>query len=242
MSLGWAVGGAAAVGLVTYGVFAPRSGLLTPVIYRGPRDGRRRVALTFDDGPHPDATPAILDVLAELRAPATFFVIGLHAQRQPGTLRRMHTDGHLVGNHTFHHSWHGAWRGLSYWTRELRETGDVVESVIGERPALFRPPMGIKHGVIGWASRREGCRLVTWTRRGRDGWATTSDRILARLVGPAGAGDILTLHDGNDPHLNRDPSPTVAAVGPLVTGLRARGFELVRLDDLLGVCGYQRRL
>lgn len=231
--------GVAAIAALSYGAFWPRSRWFAPVIWRGDRDGRPRVALTFDDGPHPDATPAILDVLAAHGAPAAFFVIGEHARRHPHLLRRLDAEGHLIGNHTDTHAYHGMWRGVSYWQRELRRTGDHVEQAIGKRPRLFRPPMGFKQGLMATAMRREGCVMVNWTRRGRDGWPTTADKIRRRLAMPARAGDILVLHDGDDLHLRRDPRPTIEAVGPLIEALHERGLELVRLDELIGEPGYQ---
>lgn len=244
MDLFWWIFSAALLltGLVAYGALCPQSRLLTRVLWRGPRTAppqRPRIALTFDDGPDPLATEAILDTLRALDAPATFFVIGMHAQRHPEVIRRLNREGHLIGNHTFDHSHLGMFRAAGYWRDQIERTSTVIEATIGQRPAMFRPPMGFKQGFIAWAAWRGRCRVITWSRRGRDGWPTTPEKILQRLVPGAQDGDILTLHDGNDPGFARDPAATIAVIEPLILALRERGFEIVRLDALLGLPGYQ---
>ena len=230
---------AAAVGAVAHGVFWPRSRVLVPVRWRGSTEAPPRIAITFDDGPDPESTPAILDALEERRAVAAFFVIGRHVLDHPEVLRVLDERGHLIGNHSFSHAYGGMFRSSAYWQGELHRTGDAIAAAIGKRPRLFRPPMGLKNPPMARATRREGCDIITWTRRGRDGIPTTTPAILRRLVAPARAGDVLCLHDGCDPNLRRNPAPTVEAVRPLVDGLRARGLRIVRLDDLLGIPGYQ---
>ncbi|MFA9477680.1 polysaccharide deacetylase family protein [Phycisphaerales bacterium AB-hyl4] len=239
--LPWAMAGvgAAAFGALMYGAFYPSSRLIVPVIYRGPRDGPPRVALTFDDGPHAEATPAILDALDRVNAKAAFFVIGAHAKRHVDVLRRIDAAGHLIGNHTYDHAYHGMCRGYYYWLDQLRRTERVIEDAIGKRPTLFRPPMGFKQLFISCAVQSAGYSMVTWSRRGRDGWPCKTQQILDRLVGPSRNGDILTLHDGTDGHnRSRDIRPTVDAIEPLVVGLRGQGLELERLDRLINLPGY----
>src|SRR5438552_3460310 len=91
---------------MTWGTFVPSGWLWGEVISRGTIQGPPRVALTFDDGPTPGGTDRILDLLAELKAPSTFFVIGQNVERHPDLLRRIDAEGHLIGNHTFdHHHW-----------------------------------------------------------------------------------------------------------------------------------------
>ncbi len=233
----WGVS-AVAAGAISYGCFWPRSRLYGPVVYRGRADAGPAVALTFDDGPHPQATPAILDILARHNVPAAFFVVGRHAARHPELVRRMQAEGHLVGNHSFDHDYLGMFRMHQYWRRQLAQTEAVVAQIIGRRPRLFRPPMGFKHPGMTLSVYQRGDAVVTWTRRGMDGVRTTQQRILERLLPQAAARDILVLHDGCAGRLSGDRRATVDAVDPLIAGLRGRGLALRRLDELIGQPGY----
>lgn len=226
------------VGVVAYASIRPESQFWGPVLSRGRADGPPRYALTFDDGPTEGATDRILDVLGELGVTAAFFVIGVNVRANPGLLRRMHDERHLIGNHSFHHSHYGMLRGPRYWRREVEETDRLIGEVTGRRPAMFRPPMGVKTYFIHGGARRAGQRVVTWNRRAYDGIPTTTERILGRLVPTTGPGDVLMLHDGVEPNRVRETGPSVAAVRPLVERLRERGLEPARLDELLGVPGY----
>jgi peptidoglycan/xylan/chitin deacetylase (PgdA/CDA1 family) len=147
----------------------------------------------------------------------------------------MADEGHVVGNHSFDHAATGFLRGPWYWRRQLSLTAGAIERATGQRPRLFRPPVGFKTPPILWAAAREGHVTVNWTRRAFDGVTTTSQQILGRLVPHAKAGEILALHDGVGPQSRRDPRATVDAIRPLIDGLRGRGIEPVRLDELLGL-------
>jgi peptidoglycan/xylan/chitin deacetylase (PgdA/CDA1 family) len=195
-----------------------------------------RVALTFDDGPLPGATDRILDVLFKSNVKATFFVLGQPADRHPQLLRRIHDEGHIVGNHSYDHPGLGFLRGVEFWRRQMARTDEAIEREIGVVPRLFRPPLGMKTWIIARAAQTH--TVITWSRRAMDGIATTSGRILDRLVSRSQAGDIILLHDGVSPQSRRDPSGTIEAVGPLIAGLRERGIEPVRLDELTGVRAY----
>jgi peptidoglycan/xylan/chitin deacetylase (PgdA/CDA1 family) len=234
-----AIGAAAFFSAGAYGLVNPASRMWGPVISRG-REDEARVALTFDDGPLPGTTDAILDTLAALDVRAAFFVIGVHVQRWPDLVRRIHDEGHVVGNHTFDHSHMGLFGRDRYWRDEIRRTDDAVERVIGRRPALFRPPMGYKHWHVMNMAADSGHHVVTWSRRARDVKPTKSSGILERLVKPSRGGDILILHDGNDPSLRPyDRAGTRDAIRPLIEGLRRRGLAPARLDELLAIPAYQ---
>jgi peptidoglycan/xylan/chitin deacetylase (PgdA/CDA1 family) len=228
--------GAATAG-ICYPVFWPASKFWGPIISRGRSAAPPRVALTFDDGPLPGATDRILDVLAELNVKASFFVIGKTARENPRLLLRIHQQGHIVGNHSFDHIGLGFLCGQNFWHDQIDRTDQVIEQVIGTWPKLFRPPLGAKTWMIARAARTH--TVVTWNRRARDGIATCSQRILDRVLPRARAGDIIALHDGVSPQSRRDPLVTVAAIRPLVAGLRDRGIEPVRLDELTGVKPYR---
>ena len=233
--------GIASAGLLAHATFVPSSTLWGPVLSRAGGQAGNHVALTFDDGPTPGSSERVLDALGEAGVRAAFFVVGRNAERWPAIVRRMDAEGHLVGNHTWDHSHYGIFCRDAYWRAQVDRTDRVIEQTIGRRPALFRPPMGMKTWHVTDAARRAGHAVVTWSRRAMDGVARTdAERIVARLVPSSGPGDVLLLHDGLEPNaLRRDARATEAAVRPLVAGLREKGLEPRRLDLLLGIKGYQ---
>lgn len=220
-----------------YATFVPQAEVWCRNISRGSAAGDA-VALTFDDGPTPGCTDRVLEVLAKAQVPAAFFVIGQNVQSHPDLLRQVHAAGHVIGNHTFDHHHFSVFRGPRYWGDQLRRTNGVIEDAIGVRPRFFRPPVGIKFIFTAIAARREGHAMVTWTRRGRDGVNTSADQILGRLARQTRAGDIITLHDGVDPHHQRTPDTTLRALPELITRLRDRGLKFARLDELIGQQAY----
>ncbi|MEM6458173.1 MAG: polysaccharide deacetylase family protein [Planctomycetota bacterium] len=233
-------------GLLGWGMVHPRSRIMGPLVFRGPEVDEHgealppRVALTFDDGPTPDATPAVLDALQTVDAPAAFFVIGRNVLAHPHLVRRMDDEGHLVANHSFDHDRQGLWGLNAFWRRQLDRGDDAVFDVIGKRPAMFRPPMGLKHWHLMKEAAFGGHAVVTWTRRARDGGKRPprTAKIVKRLR-RAKAGEVLLLHDGHEPDRPASRQPTADAVVPLVNQLRDRGVEIVRLDELLGLPGYR---
>jgi peptidoglycan-N-acetylglucosamine deacetylase len=241
--------GAAGAGLffsgLAYGLVNPRSAMWGTVLWRGPASGAdgttsRSVALTFDDGPLPGTTDRILDALGEANVRAAFFVIGRHVRRWPDLVRRMHDEGHLVGNHTQDHLHTGLFGRYRYWRGEIARAGDTIEQVIGVRPAVFRPPMGYKHWHLMNAAIDAGQAVVTWSLRARDTRATPANVILDRVAKPASGGDVIVLHDGDDPCLApQDRSGTRDAVRPLIAALKQRGLEPTRLDELLRIPPYR---
>lgn len=198
----------------------------------------KRVALTFDDGPDPDATPAVLDTLRQRHAAASFFVIGRQAQRYPELLRRMAAEGHEIGNHTWSHRDLGS-LGTSAITFEVAATGRVIEAVTGRRPMLFRPPF---IGDARPASEERLRPLVVASRLGyrvaglevdpRDWEQRDPAMIVARTLSALehGRGHVILLHDAGG-----DRAPTIAALGPLIDSLRARGYEITTVAGLLGI-------
>ena len=228
----------ATLGGLTYATVAPSCGFWGAVTSRGPRNSGK-IALTFDDGPTPGATDRVLEVLRDANVKAAFFVVGANVRQHPDLVRRMHDEGHLVGNHSYHHSHYGILGQRCYWDEEVQSTDEAIASVIGVRPAMFRPPMGLKTWHTTGACRRHGHALVTWSRRAIDGLPTTPQRIVDRLSKLRG-GDIILLHDGVEPNaFHPDRSATINAVAPLLRLITERGLSPVRLDELTGLAAYQ---
>jgi peptidoglycan-N-acetylglucosamine deacetylase len=201
----------------------------------------REVVLSFDDGPDPEFTAQVLDTLRAYNAVASFFVIGRQVQKLPGLARRMVAEGHEIGNHSWSHP---DLAGLSESAIrvELTATGRVIEAVTGRRPMLFRPP------YIGDArpstierlrpmavANDLGYRVAGLEVDTRDWFQDDPEAIvtLALKQIDAGKGRIILLHDAGG-----DRTPTVAALGPLIDSLRARGFTLTTVAGLLDAAPY----
>ena len=126
----------AAVAGLTYATVSPTSTFWGPAIARGPTNAMQ-IALTFDDGPTPGSTDRVMEILTKTGVKASFFVIGGNVRRHPELLRRIHEQGHLIANHTFDHSHYTVFGRLGYWKRQIAETDELLESIVGERPAIF---------------------------------------------------------------------------------------------------------
>ena len=192
------------------------------------------VALTFDDGPHPQHTRHVLDLLAASGHRATFFVIGQRAQEQPELLTQIVQEGHGLGNHTWRHSYLTPALPARRLEAELRRTGELLAQFCGHAPRWFRPPVGLVSPPVGLAAARAGLEVVIWTETARDGvaWADAG-KGLERLRKHLKPGAILVLHDGV--HTAPGQQPAVYALLPrLLAELDARGLRSVTLDALLG--------
>lgn len=231
---------AASATVISIGTFVPSARLWGNIISRGTSKNPPRVALTFDDGPTPGGTDCVLDVLAEMKVRATFFVIGKNVERHPDLLRRIDAEGHLIANHTFDHRRLSVFGRAGWWRKQIERTDAAIKRVIGRRPAMFRPPVGHKTPWTMHAVRKSGHAMVTWNVRSFDGLkSATPQKILDRLLPRCRAGDIVVLHDGVEPGRQRELRMTVEAVRPLILGLRERGLEPVRVDELVGAPGYR---
>jgi peptidoglycan/xylan/chitin deacetylase (PgdA/CDA1 family) len=175
----------------------PKSRLLGRNILRLPDAAARRkeIALTFDDGPDPDVTPTVLDILDAHHAKASFFVIGDKAAAHPDLIRDIVRRGHSIENHSRRHS---SLFGFFAWTALKSEIGtvqDIVAGITGRPPAFFRSPMGMRNPLLDPVIAQLGLCYITWTRRGFDTVARDPAVVLRRLVRNLSPGDILLLHD-----------------------------------------------
>lgn len=192
----------------------------------GSRDSRR-IALTFDDGPDPARTPALLDVLRELQVPATFFLLGSRVEQNPALARRIMLEGHELGNHTFHHPYLPLRRSRTV-KGELAATDAAIERATGIVPALARPPYGGRSPANVRAFERLGKRVVLWDVNSFDWKGAPAPDIASRVLARVRPGSIVLMHDARE-----GGEVTVEAVRLLVPELRARGYELVTSSALL---------
>jgi peptidoglycan/xylan/chitin deacetylase (PgdA/CDA1 family) len=220
----------AAAGLV------PRSRLLGPNLLRLPSDvtAPGRVAITIDDGPDPEVTPRVLEVLAAHRARATFFCIGARIERHPDLARAIVRGGHAIENHSQRHRHDFSLMGPARMSAEITGAQATIARITGRTPRFFRAPAGLRNPFLDPILVRLGLHLASWTRRGFDTVTSRPDLVYRRLTSSLEAGDILLLHDG---HAARAASgePVIVEVLPrLLETVAARGFETVTLDAALG--------
>jgi len=177
----------------------PRSTWLGPNLLRLPPAAvaRREVALTIDDGPDPEVTPAVLDLLDAHGARATFFCIAEQARAQPALCREITRRGHSVQNHSERHSHRFSMLGLRGLADEIGRAQQTLADITGQRPAFFRAPAGLRSPLLAPVLHRLELQLVSWTRRGYDTVRREPGRVLERLTDGLAAGDILLLHDGH---------------------------------------------
>jgi len=201
------------------------------VIWRAPIH-ERKIALTFDDGPHPVYTPKVLEVLERFKVPATFFLIGKHVQNNLTLARETVQAGHEVGNHTFTHR--RLWRLTDInMFDEIKRTDEVLRNLNGVAPRFLRPPMGAFSKRVLNNVESVGYKTVIGNVYPRDSHLPSKEKILSRVLSRIIKGSIIILHDGgNTNHVDR--SRTIWAAERFIPELQERGFEFVTLSDLLG--------
>jgi peptidoglycan/xylan/chitin deacetylase (PgdA/CDA1 family) len=187
----------------------------------------RGYALTFDDGPHPEGTPAALEALAQARVRATFFLVGEQVQRNPALAREIVAAGHEIGLHCHRHR--NLLRLTPWQVREdLARAGALIEDATGRTPSLYRPPYGVLNAAALAFARRRGWRTLLWTHWGRDWEArATPESILRRVTDGAGDGSVLLLHDADDYSAPGSWRRTALALPRVLDALAARGLTAV---------------
>jgi peptidoglycan/xylan/chitin deacetylase (PgdA/CDA1 family) len=175
----------------------PRSAWLGPNVTRLPAAARARgeISLTFDDGPDPEVTPRVLDLLAERGVSATFFCIGERSRAHADLSREIVRRGHGIENHSRRHLPTFAMLGIGGIRREIVAAQSSIVQAVGVAPRFFRPPAGLRSPLLDPVLHELGLRLVSWSRRGFDTRHQPA-RVLPKLVDGLAAGDILLLHDG----------------------------------------------
>lgn len=236
-ALGWGLGAVELCVLAlwvvgsTVGVFFPWLEMYVACFWRGPR-GSAEVALTFDDGPHPETTRRVLAALAGTRHRATFFVLGDKVRKHPELVREIQAAGHTLGIHGDVHDRLHSFRSPDRVERELERARDAVHAACGVRPRIFRPPLGHTSPLTARGIRRAGVRVVGWSARGYDGLAQRSPRkFLAALRPGLSDGAVVLLHDAAE---RDDFEPAAVAALPEILALLDRlGLTSVELSRWL---------
>ena len=180
-----------------------------------------KIALTFDDGPHPVCTPQLLDGLKKRDVQVTFFVTGPNVESYPDIVKRASEEGHLIGNHTFHHVQLTA-ANSDEFKKEIISTNDIIQEVTGKETSFIRPPYG------SWDKKYEkelNMFPVLWDVDPLDWCSTNVDKVVRNVLSHTKENSIILMHDSYD--------STVTAALQIVDILKAEGYEFVTVDEIL---------
>jgi chitin deacetylase len=196
---------------------------------------QRVIALTFDDGPWPESTAQVLDILKQNNIKATFFVVGQNVKNYPDLLRRVVAEGHTVGNHTWHHWYH--FMNPQVAAYEVANTTDIIYKLTGVKTDLFRPPGGMmNNGLVAYA-RSNKYAVIMWSSDSADYSRPGVPRLINNVLRPAQPGGIVLMHDGGG---NR--SQTVKALPEIINRFRKQGYSFVTIPELLEIQDKNERL
>ncbi len=193
------------------------------------------IVLSFDDGPDPSATPALLQVLRRHQIKAAFFPIGANVKKYPDIIKQIDQEGHVLGNHTFRHVWWTNFLISRSLDKELEMAQEAIVAACGKIPAFFRPPMGLTNPHLKGSLKKRGLSVVGWDVRPFDTGAD-AERVTKKVLKKIRPGSIILLHDRG-----RTSPELVRLIEGLITEIKARGYGFCGLDELTGKRPYQTR-
>ena len=222
------IAAAAAASYAGYATMAPQSQLYGRTLTHGADPDQ--IALTFDDGPNDPHTLRLLDVLAQHKAKATFFLVGKYVRQRPDIVRAIAASGHEIGNHTYSHP---NLIFLPHWRvrQELEDCNKALADELDRKPVLFRPPFGGRRPAVLSAARNLGLKPVMWSVTGYDWNATSADVILGKVAPrlKSRRAEIVLLHDGGHLAFGADRSHTVEATRRLLEMYSNKRFVSVSM-------------
>jgi peptidoglycan-N-acetylglucosamine deacetylase len=189
------------------------------------------IAITFDDGPIAENTERALEILKKHNAKATFFCIGKNVKDLPEIAKRIHEEGHLIGNHSYYHGTMFDLQSTKKMKTELIETNQIIKQTIGFSPKFFRPPYGITNPMLANAVKELNFVTMGWSVRSFDTIAKDKEKLFTRITKNLKAGDIILLHDRCD--------ITIEILPELLAYIKGVGLKVQSLDKLLGEKAYE---
>lgn len=189
------------------------------------------ISLTFDDGPHPEFTPQVLDLLEQFKAKATFFCVGQQIEKHPEIFKKIVANGHAVGNHTYSHSKSFGFFGMDKVINELQKTNQLVQETVGLQMNLYRPAFGVTNPNIEKAVKKLKMNSIGWNVRSLDTTPRNSEMVLKRITSKISKGDIVLLHDTSE--------KTILVLERLLLFLKEKNLQSVTVDQLLELKAYE---
>ncbi|MFY9279336.1 MAG: polysaccharide deacetylase family protein [Caldicoprobacterales bacterium] len=193
---------------------------------------KKQIALTFDDGPNPNYTPRLLDILKEHQVTATFFTMGKQAKLYPDIIKRMDAEGHALGIHSYSHR-HAWLMSPTRTIRDMIQTYNILEHILGNPPKWYRPPWGTFNLISIFAAERLDLKTAYWSIEAQD-WDknTTVEHIYNTVIKKVHPGAIIVLHDNQG--APGAPERTLKALPTIIKSLKGQGYEFVSLDRMKG--------
>ena len=223
----WVNGGIILMLLLT--LLTPRVHAALPLgVYHNHVNADNKIALTFDDGPHPKYTMQILEVLDEYHIPATFFFVGENVSYYSDTAREVAKRGHEIGNHTYSHPC-ASKQSEKALREELAKCDEIIQSVTGVTPKLFRPPQGSWNQRVYDIARERNYSVILWDLDTLDWAKTPSDKIANYILENAKSGNIILMHD-----YHSGGCTSIDALRMFIPNLIEQGYQFVTVSDLIG--------
>jgi len=191
---------------------------------------KKEIAITFDDGPHPDITPKLIKLLDLNNVPASFFCIGKNIDANSEIVTQMHNSNHIIGNHSYGHSNFFDLFSSARMQKEIVNTNIAIKKAIGKTPLLFRPPYGITNPMLSKAIKKSKKLSIGWSLRSLDTYKN-SNQVLVKLKANTKAGDIVLFHDTN-PNI-------ISIIEEYIIWLNKNDFKIVSLTNLLNIPAYE---
>lgn len=189
------------------------------------------ISLTFDDGPNPEFTAKALEILQRKKVKATFFIIGKNIEGNEELLKKIHREGHLIGNHSMNHTyWFNSLPG-NMIAKEIIETEQKIEAVIGKKPNYYRTPFGLTSPNVAKGIKKTNVTSIGWNFRSFDTMAKDEKVLLEKLKKNAHKSSIILLHDNN--------KFTLAVLEAFIDYCFTNGIKIVSLDEMIGVNAYK---
>jgi len=211
-----------------YGSFSVCSNLYIKTFCKG-ETSEKKVAITFDDGPHAEITPVILDLLDKYNAKATFFCKGESIELNKELLKDIINRGHAIGNHTYSHSYGRNMFSAKKLSDDINKNQELIFSITGKKAKLFRPPFGVTNPPIAKALKNFNFHIIGWSLRSFD-TIHEPEKVIKKVTTNVKAGDIILLHD------NR--FNTINVLKSILEYLHSNNFGMVRVDELLKIEAY----
>jgi len=211
--------------------FFPGFSFYLPVVSHG-SSGKKAVAVSFDDGPDPATTPALLNLLKKHGTSATFFVTGRRASEHRGLVRQILSEGHSIGNHSYNHSPLLMLKSYSHLLHDIQSTQALLTE-FGITPLVFRPPVGITSPRLGPALAKTGLLCVNFSCRGYDAGNRFIRRLSNKILTKAKPDDIILLHDCA-PNENFNLNNYLTEIESILVGMKKKGLEILPLSEIIG--------